>query len=364
MEPRLVMHIQSKIASEQEETRDQAIESGRLQVIVALSHAQRLLHQHGSRDEIRAGQCIQAERIPWNTHARLDHHECTERGQEAVGIDILLGVHGLLFQAATVQDGEGRVHVGKVEFDALLDHVLGQEARRGSQRRTAGRTGDAIEAVRNLGGEGRLALGFTKLADHLRTRALGAFLLWNGMVGTRQLGGRAVATRIDPIALDLSTMAGVAGPLHRGRHAASEAHARSTAEAGRRRRGLGMGKGTRRGGFELGAVEISDTTVQEKGVGATSITYYGAGSVEAREILLESGVWRAVPVAEKSRGWQKRRTAQHFYSVRMLEGAVGGLMRAERGHREGMRGVKVLSRASAELLGQARTLRAREAREA
>jgi hypothetical protein len=38
------------------------------------------------------------------------------------------------------------------------------------------------------------------------------------VVGTGQLGGRAVATRVDAVALDFAAMAGVAGPFDRRRH--------------------------------------------------------------------------------------------------------------------------------------------------
>jgi hypothetical protein len=67
-----------------------------------------------------------------------------------------------------------------------------------------------------------LALCFSQLADDLGSRALGALLLGNGMVSAGELGGGAIATRIHPVAFDLSTVTGVAGPLDRRRHCGEE----------------------------------------------------------------------------------------------------------------------------------------------
>lgn len=75
-----------------------------------------------------------------------------------------------------------------------------------------------IDSIHNLGRECSLALSFSQFADHLRPRAFGPLFLRDSMIGTGKLRGRAVATRIDAITLDLTTMAGVAGPLDRRRH--------------------------------------------------------------------------------------------------------------------------------------------------
>lgn len=58
-------------------------------------------------------------------------------------------------------------------------------------------------------GQACLTLGFSKFADDLGPRALGALFLWNRIVGTRELGGRAVSARVYAVAFDFATVAGV-----------------------------------------------------------------------------------------------------------------------------------------------------------
>jgi hypothetical protein len=116
-----------------------------------------------------------------------------------------------------MQDRQRRVHVREEKLDAVLDHVVREEARSGRERRAARRTVDAVQSVRNLGGERGLSLGLAQLANHLCSRPLGPLLLRNGVVGTGQLSAGAVATRIDAVALHLAAVAGVAGALDRRR---------------------------------------------------------------------------------------------------------------------------------------------------
>ncbi len=218
MEPSLVVQIEAEVASEQEEAGDQAVQGRRLEMVVALPHPQRLLHQQVARDQVRARQAVEAERIARYPHPGLDHHKRAERGQEAVGVDVLVGVLGLLFDPAAVEDGQGRVHVGEEELDAILNHLVGEQAGCRRQRRAAWRTADPIQSIGNLRRERRLSLRLAEFADHLRPRAFGPFLLRDGVVGTRQLSRGAIATRIDAVAFHLATMAGVASPLDRRRH--------------------------------------------------------------------------------------------------------------------------------------------------
>lgn len=117
-----------------------------------------------------------------------------------------------------MQNRQRRVHIREEELDAFLDHFLGQQTRRRGKRGTAWRRTDAIQSIRDFGGEGRLSLGLAQFADDFGSRSLGSLLLRDGVVGTGELGGGAVATRIDSIALDFAAMAGVAGPLDRSRH--------------------------------------------------------------------------------------------------------------------------------------------------
>jgi hypothetical protein len=77
-----------------------------------------------------------------------------------------------------------RVHVGEEELDAILDHVVREEARRRGERRTAWWTVDTIHSIRNLGGECGLSLRLAQFTDHLRSRPLGSLLLWYGMICT------------------------------------------------------------------------------------------------------------------------------------------------------------------------------------
>lgn len=117
-----------------------------------------------------------------------------------------------------MQDGQGRVHVGEEKLDAFLDHVLGEQSWRRGQCWTTWRTRYAIQSIRDLRGECGLSLRLAEFADDLCSRSLGALLLGNGVVGTRQLSRRTIPTRIDAITFDLATMACIARPLDRRRH--------------------------------------------------------------------------------------------------------------------------------------------------
>ena len=241
VEPGLVVQVEAEVAAEEEEAGDEAVHRGRLEVVVALAHAQGLLEQDVAGHDVGAGHAVEAHGVAGDGHAGLEHHEGAERGEQAVGVDVLVGEHGLLLEAAAVQDGQGRIHVGEVELDALLDHLGGEQAGRGPEGGQAGRRREAIQTGGDLGGEGGLAVGFAQLADDICARALWALLLGDGMVGAGELGERAIATRVDAVALDLAAAAGVAGALDRRRHCVLFLYA--SRQAGRERRCL-----CRRGG--------------------------------------------------------------------------------------------------------------------
>jgi hypothetical protein len=118
-----------------------------------------------------------------------------------------------------MQDGQCRIHVREEKVDALLDDVVRQESRRRSERGRAWRTMEAAHSTVNLARERALSLRLPQLADDLRSGALRALLLWNGVVGAGQLGRGAIATRIQAVALHFSSVARVAGSLYgrRGR---------------------------------------------------------------------------------------------------------------------------------------------------
>lgn len=102
VEPGLVVQVEAVVAAEEEVAGNEAVHGGGLEVIVALANPQGFLEQDVSGDEIRAGHAIQAYGVTGDGHAWLDHHEGAERGEEAVGVDVLVGVHGLLLETATV----------------------------------------------------------------------------------------------------------------------------------------------------------------------------------------------------------------------------------------------------------------------
>lgn len=152
-------------------------------MIVASPNSQRLVQQQIARHKIRPRQTIESQRITRYAHTRLYHHEGAERCQKTVRIDILIRVHRLLLQALSMQDRQRRVHICKEELYAIFDHVARQEAGRGRERRTTWRTGDAVEAISDLGRERGLSLRLPQFADHLCSGPLGPLLLWYRVVG-------------------------------------------------------------------------------------------------------------------------------------------------------------------------------------
>lgn len=185
MEPRLIVQVETIITSKEEETCDKTVQRRCLEVIVTLSHPQRLLHQQIPRHEIGARQTIESERITRYSHPRLNHHKRTQRRQQTVCIDILIRIHRLLFESSAVEDRQSGIHVREEELDAVLDHIVRQEARRGRKTRTTWRTIDAVQSIRDFGGEGGLSLCLSQFADHFGSGALGTLLLRDGVVGTR-----------------------------------------------------------------------------------------------------------------------------------------------------------------------------------
>ena len=184
MKPSLIVQIQTIITSKQEETCHHAIQCRRLEMIVTLSNSQRLFHQQVPRHEIRTRQTIESKRITRYTHPRLDHHKRTKRCQETIRIGILIGIHRLLFESSSVENGKGGIHVRKEEFNTLLDHIVRKKTWSRCQRRTTWRTAHTVHSIRDFGGEGRLSLCFSQFTDDFGPRTLGPLLLWDGVVGT------------------------------------------------------------------------------------------------------------------------------------------------------------------------------------
>ena len=137
MKPRLGMDIESKVAPIQEVARRETAQRRRLEVIVSLPATYRLLHQHRAAHHVRSGHAIQAHRVPWHRHPRLDHHERAQRREEAVGIEIAVREARLRLELPAVQDRAAGVHVDEEEIDARGDEFGSEQARRGRETRSA-----------------------------------------------------------------------------------------------------------------------------------------------------------------------------------------------------------------------------------
>ena len=219
--PGLAMGFDPVIAGEDEVAGSNRVEGGSVEVLVAVPHAHGLLQKKCAGDEIRAGHNVEVVRVARrHSHAGLKHDEGAKRGDEAVDIAVLFHEHGLLFYRLADEDWHVGVHVGKEELKAFLDELSRNHAgrRAGSRRILRGTSREASDAVLYTGSETRLALRLPQLADDLGAGALGALLLWDGIVSAGELSGRAVPTRVDSVALDFPAMAGIAGPFYGGRH--------------------------------------------------------------------------------------------------------------------------------------------------
>lgn len=218
-QPSLVLDFEAVVAGKQKVAGGEGVEGWFLDVVVALADADGFVEQQRGGSNGGAGHALGAVGVgAGDGHAGLEQHKGAQRGEEAVGFVGGIGGHGILFEALAVQDGHGRIHVCEEEVDGGLDQVIGEEA--GGWGEGCDRRGDvgAVHAVVNLGREAGLALGLTQFADDLCTRAFGAFLLRNGIVGAGELGRRAVSTGIDAIAFDLAAMASIAGSFDGGGH--------------------------------------------------------------------------------------------------------------------------------------------------
>jgi len=108
--------------------------------------------------------------------------------------------------------------VSEEELEALFHHVGGEQASGWRESRASRLRAHAVHSALDLGRKTGLALFLLQLVDNLGPGALGALLLRDRIVGTRQLRSRAIAAWIDAITFDLATMASVASPLDGGRH--------------------------------------------------------------------------------------------------------------------------------------------------
>lgn len=221
IEPCLVMHVQAVVHRKQEETCAEGIHARRSNVIVALANADCLFHQERACDNVAAKHHVGVEGVvhrhshSWHHHSRLKADERAKRRQEAVCVEILFLVHGVVLEALAVEDRHRRVHVSKEKFEAGFEHFLSQESR--SRRQRLARSG-AVDAILEFYREAGLALCFLQFIDNLCPGALGPLLLRNRIVCAGELRRRAIATRVDSVAFDLATMAGIASPLHCRRH--------------------------------------------------------------------------------------------------------------------------------------------------
>ncbi len=116
-----------------------------------------------------------------------------------------------------MKDGHCGVEVCEKEVGAFLDQLVRQQTRSRGKSLAGIRAADTVHSILDLGVEAA-RLSLAQFADDLGPGALGALLLRNSIVCARQLRGRAVTTRVDAIAFDLSAMAGIARPLHGRRH--------------------------------------------------------------------------------------------------------------------------------------------------
>lgn len=119
------------------------------------------------------------------------------------------------------------------ELGAFLDQFAGQHTGSGCEVRSRRSIWPAVDATVDLGGQARLSLCLSQLANDLCARALGALLLRDGIVGAGQLGRGAVAARVDAVALDLSPVTGVAGSLYGLSHGGRQTRRRRQDEARR-----------------------------------------------------------------------------------------------------------------------------------
>lgn len=92
VEPGLVVQVEAEVAAEEEEAGDEAVHGRGLEVVVAFPHAQGLLEQDVAGYEVGAGHAVEAVLLAGDGHAGLDHHEGAHGREEAVGVNILVGV--------------------------------------------------------------------------------------------------------------------------------------------------------------------------------------------------------------------------------------------------------------------------------
>jgi hypothetical protein len=104
------------------------------------------------------------------------------------------------------------------EVHGFLDEIRGQDSKVRLQRGRALRSVRAVHPRVDLCGQAGRSLCFAQFADDLGPGSLGTLLLWDGIVAAVQGSCLTVAARIDAIALHLSAMAGVTGPLDGRRH--------------------------------------------------------------------------------------------------------------------------------------------------
>lgn len=167
VKPRLVVKIERVVAAEEKVTGAETIQRGTLEVFVSLPYSYRLFHQQSRRNDIGTGDVIKDGVETGHAHAGLEHHKGTQRGQQAVCVDILIDEHDLVFQTLSVEYRHDGIHIGKEEIDTLLGHLARHKTRSRGQGWTARRVGDSIDSILDLRGKTGLSLGFAQLTDDL-----------------------------------------------------------------------------------------------------------------------------------------------------------------------------------------------------
>lgn len=94
MEPRGVVSVEAEVAAEKKERSHDGGRGWRLDVLVAFPYPENFVQKGGAGREVdrRTG-------VFWNLHARLDHHESAQGGDQAIGLDRTVETQGHLLQA-------------------------------------------------------------------------------------------------------------------------------------------------------------------------------------------------------------------------------------------------------------------------
>lgn len=100
MEPRGVVFVEAEVAAEKKERSHDGGHGWRLDVLVAFPYPENLVQKGGAGREVgRRARVPTRGQALWNLHARLDHHESAQGGDQAIGLDRTVETQGRLLQA-------------------------------------------------------------------------------------------------------------------------------------------------------------------------------------------------------------------------------------------------------------------------